>query len=97
MASTPNAFDLIFKSQSKARKAMKAMGLSSLTRSAATATRLTNNKINQYVENFKTKKANGERYFSQQNTINRGLLAFMRRTVDGTPAEQKSEFERRKR
>ena len=97
MASTPNAFDLIFKSQSKARKAMKAMGLSSLTRSAATATRLTNNKINQYVENFKTKKANGERYFSQQNTINRGLLAFMRRTVDGTPAEQKSEFERRKK
>ena len=96
LATTPNVFDLIFKSQSKARNVMRAMGFTQLTNQAAIANRLTNEKITEYVNKYKNKKANGEDYFNEQNGINRGLIAFMRRTVDGTPQEQKAEFERRK-
>ena len=96
LATTPNVFDLIFKSQSKARNVMRAMGFTQLTNQAAIANRLTNEKITEYVNKYKNKKANGEDYFTEQNGINRGLIAFMRRTVDGTPQEQKAEFERRK-
>ena len=46
--------------------------------------------------NIKMKKRIYQDYFNEQNGINRGLIAFMRRTVDGTPQEQKAEFDRRK-
>jgi len=96
LASTPNVFDLIFTSQSKARDVMRAMGFTELTKRAANANRLTQEKITEYVNQYKTKKANGQDYFNEQNAINRGLIAFMRRTVDGTPQEQAAEFNRRK-
>ena len=72
------------------------MGFSELTKRAANANRLTQEKITEYVNQYKNKKANGQDYFNEQNAINRGLIAFMRRTVDGTPQEQAAEFNRRK-
>jgi len=39
---------------------------------------------------------NGERFDSASNDIERGLFAYMRRTINGTKAEQKTEFTRRK-
>ena len=39
---------------------------------------------------------NGERFDTAANDTERGLFAYMRRTVNGTKAEQKAEFNRRK-
>ena len=39
---------------------------------------------------------NGERFDSAANDTERGLFAYMRRTINGTKAEQKAEFNRRK-
>ena len=58
---SPNVFDLIFKSQSKARQVITcAWVFAQLTNQAAKAKQLTNEKITEYVNQYKNEKANGE-------------------------------------
>ena len=40
---------------------------------------------------------NGKRFNDVENDLERGVFAFIKRTVDGTEAEQDQEFEKKKR
>ncbi len=105
IASTPLAIETIFQSQRLGRKFMKASGLQDFINGVAKGKKIMRKIGEEYEREFKKKnklgfrkyvKANGEKFNSAYNITERGLLGFMRRTVDGSEAEQNTEFRRRK-
>ena len=97
IATLPNMFDLLFKSQTKARRVMKLLGIEGIVNGSAKAEKESSNIIKTYAKDFGNKKMKSGIYFDEVNEIERGVLAFVRRTVDGTDAEKKAEFNNRKK
>lgn len=97
IATLPNVFDLLFKSQTKARRVMKLLGVEGIINGSAKAETESSNIIKSYAKAFGKKKMKSGIYFDEVNEIERGVLAFVRRTVDGTDAEKKAEFNNRKK
>ena len=111
IASLPQTMEQMFKSQRLARIFEKVSGFTDIRNGVAKAEKIAQNISEAYYDKFinpgglrsgvklgNTKTMpNGKRFNDVENDIERGLFAFMRRTVDGTKAEQDAEFNRRKK
>ncbi len=93
IATLPNVFDLMFKSQAKANKVMKEMGFTDLVNGANKANKQASVVEKDYAKSFDKKKMREGKYFDEKNDIERGILAEVRRVAPGTEAEQQAEFE----
>lgn len=93
IATLPNVFDLMFKSQAKANKVMKLMGFTDLVNGANKAAKQASVVEKDYAKAFDKKKMREGKYFDEKNDIERGILAEVRRVAPGTEAEQQAEFE----
>jgi hypothetical protein len=110
IASIPQSIEQMFKSQSKALLFEKISGFTTIRNGVAKADKLAQNITEAYYDKFinpgglrsKVKLGNtktmpnGKRFNDVENDLERGVFAFMKRTVDGTEAEQDQEFKRRK-
>jgi len=96
IASLPISFELMFKGQSKGLRFEKASGFNDIKNGSAKAEAENNQVFDEYVKKYKKTKPNGEAFDTVDNDVERGMFAFMRRTVDGTLEEQQQEFKRRK-
>ena len=111
IASMPQTFEQMFKSQKLARMFEKVSGFMDIRNGVAKAEKIAQDISEAYYDKFinpgglrsgvklgNTKTMpNGKIFNDVENDIERGLFAFMRRTVDGTEAEQDAEFKRRKK
>jgi hypothetical protein len=89
-------FERMFKGFNRGGEVEDAMGLTKLKNNKSMAQREANNIVDKYVSQFYNKKANGEAYNSEYNSVERGLSAFMMRNVIGTETQMQDEFNRRK-
>tara|TARA_B100000579_G_scaffold409907_1_gene399350 strand:+ start:7373 stop:13702 length:6330 start_codon:yes stop_codon:yes gene_type:complete len=96
IASVPLMLEMIFKGQSRAAKILSLSGFQDVVNGAAKAETQTRQIEENYVKKFDKSKPNGEAFNTSLNMIERGMFAFMRRTLVGTEAEQQQEFERKK-
>ena len=97
ISTLPNLFERMFKSVRKGLKFEKASGMSEV-RNAKTRVQVLSDLANaQYVKEFYKRKANGERFNTSFNIVERGMLADVRRTIIGTPEQQQKEFNRNKK
>jgi hypothetical protein len=97
ISTLPNAFELVFASQQKARAVMDAMGLDGIINGSAKAQTEGVNVENEYANSFGKKKMKSGIYFDLQNDTERGILAEVRRVTPGTETEQQAEFEKSKK
>jgi hypothetical protein len=78
-------------------KAVKeAMGYFELVNGSARAVSKSNKIVNDYVKEFYDKKANGEKFNTLYNSVERGMTAFMIRNIIGSNSKTQAEFKRRK-
>ena len=89
-------FERLFKGFEAGGMVQDAMGLTDLINGKSQAQNESNRIINDYVNEFYKKKANGEVFNTESNNVERGMVAFLMRNVIGTEAEIKAEFKRRK-
>ena len=89
--------ELIFGTQKRGAKFMKLSGITDMIRGFDTAEAKGREIIKNYYKVFENKKANNQVFNSEENNIERGMLARVRRTVDGTETEQDTEFRREKK
>lgn len=92
----PMVFEKMFKGFNRGGAVMDAMGLTKLINRKSFAERQANNIVADYVKAFYSTKANGEAFNTAYNNTERGMVAFMLRSVIGTEQEMKEEFDRRK-
>ena len=106
IASTPLAIETIFQSQRLGRKFMKDSGLQNFINAVAKSKKIQRDITKEYEKKFKVRtikdkikgKSKEKKGFdSASNITERGLLAFMRRTVASDISKQNAEFGRRKR
>ena len=90
-------FEKMFKGFNRGGMVEDASGVTKLKNNKSMAERESNNIVEKYVSQFYKKQANGEAYNTENNSVERGLTAFMMRNVIGTEAEMKAEFNRRKK
>lgn len=96
-AQFPVIQEFMFRSQEKAKRFSKASGFTGITKGVAKADKEANQVFDNYFKKFyKKSKPNGQAFNTIENDVERGMFAFMRRTVDGTLEEQQQEFKRRK-
>ena len=93
LSTLPNVFELMFASQSKARKITKALGLDGVIDGSAKAEKEASNVEQDYANVFAKKKMKNGIYFDEMNDLERGVLAEVRRFTPGTEAEQQNEFD----
>ena len=94
LTSMPVLFDRIFQGTNRGLKVMKEIGLQDIINGKAKKVGVHKNIMDQYKKEF----IEGDKTFMDaDNVYERGMVAFMSRNLVGTVAEQKAEFERRKR
>ena len=98
VASTTQTIDFAFKDKEQSSTFQEDSGFSNvqadMARAETEATKITN----EYKEQFPdSKKANNEAFNTEDNITERGMFAFVRRSVTGTLKEKQDEFNRRKR
>ena len=94
----PLLFENIFVTQRKARKVSDAMRVTDYQNQAAKAETDAQNFVDRYARKFNTKKnkPNKKAWNDATNIYERGMYAFVNRTVDGDVQSQENEFNRRK-
>lgn len=90
-------FERLFKSANIGRRVQKMSGLTDAINGFSKAETDTNNIVNEYVDTFYKRKANGEEFNTAFNDTERGMVAFMSRTVFGTKAMIQDVFNARKK
>lgn len=90
-------FERLFKSANIGRRVQKMSGLTDAINGFSKAETDTNNIVNEYVDLFYKRKANGEEFNTAFNDTERGMVAFMSRTVFGTKAMIQDVFNARKK
>ena len=95
ITSLPLQIERMFKSQRKARLVKEEMGLTAIINGGAKSEVQSRSIDKQYVDKFFGKKVNGQAFNTAYNAMERGMLAFMRRT-ELDPDQQAIEFKRRK-
>ena len=94
LTSMPVLFDRIFQGTNRGLKVMKEIGLQDIINGKAKKIEVHKKIMDQYKKKF----IEGDKTFMDaDNVYERGMVAFMSRNLVGTVAEQKAEFERRKR
>tara|TARA_R110000764_G_scaffold72497_2_gene148685 strand:+ start:1045 stop:7854 length:6810 start_codon:yes stop_codon:yes gene_type:complete len=97
ISTLPNVFELMFASQSKARKVKNLLGLDGVINGSSRGEKDAAVVEQDYANAFAKKKMKSGIYFDEQNDLERGVLAEMRRFTPGTDAEQKIEFDKSKK
>ncbi len=97
ISTLPNVFELMFASQSKARKVTKLLGLDGVVNGSSRAEKESVNVEQDYAAAFAKKKMKSGIYFDEANDLERGVLAEVRRFTPGTESEQQNEFETSKK
>ena len=94
----PLLFENIFVTQRKARKVSDAIGVTDYQNQAAKAETDAQNFVDRYARKFNTNKnkPNKKAWNDATNIYERGMYAFVNRTVDGDVQSQENEFNRRK-
>lgn len=93
-ATVPNLYDRIFKSQRIGGMFMKMSGLTDYINGSAKAKSKTDKLVDRYQNKYEKQNPNGKSFNDAENITERGLGAFMSRSVVGDP---KIEFDRRKK
>jgi len=96
IASVPLMLEMIFKGQSRAAKVLALSGFQDVINGSAKAETQTRKIEENFVKKFENSKPNGEAFNTSVNMTERGMFAFMRRTLVGTEVEQQQEFDRKK-
>ena len=81
--------------QNKGVEFLKKIGYQDLSQGVSKAKTIGNKIINSYIKEFGKTKPNGQRFNTPFNTYERGVYAALARTVIGTDADKKSEFDRK--
>ena len=97
ISTLPNVFELMFASQEKARKVKNLLGLDGVINGSSRGEKDAAVVEQDYANAFAKKKMKSGIYFDEQNDLERGVLAEMRRFTPGTDAEQKIEFDKSKK
>ena len=96
IASLPIMSEFMFGNQRDSRTFFENSGLQRVINGAANGERVATAIGDMYHAKFYNRKPNGEDFYSPENVTERGMYGFINRTVEGTPAEQQEEFQRRK-
>jgi len=96
IASLPIMSEFMFGNQRDSRTFFENSGLQKVINGSANGERVATAIGDLYHSKFYNKKANGEDFYSPENVTERGMYGFINRTIEGTPAEQQEEFQRRK-
>lgn len=86
----------MFRTDVGTAKFLRESGLQSLFNNKNTAKLKANTMLNDFIKQFEGKKANGTNYNDAQNTVEQGILAFLRRNKGGSPREVQALFDTRK-
>lgn len=86
----------MFRTDIATAKFLRESGIQSLFNNKNTAKLKANTMLNNFIKQFEGKKANGTDYNDAQNTVEQGILSFLRRNKGGSPAEVQALFETRK-
>jgi hypothetical protein len=92
----PLVFERMFKGFKKGGIVEDAIGLTKLKNAKAKSETEVKNVVKDYVEKFYKKIANGEKFNTLYNNVERGIASFVFRSKMGTEAEMQKEFETRK-
>jgi hypothetical protein len=87
--------DMMFKGVRRAGKVLTEMGFYAFSNGANKANNTWNKIVNEYSDTFTKLKPNGEKFNTAKNIYERGMYAFINRTVAGTEAQQKEELARK--
>ena len=88
--------DIYFKGFETGSFVDKMSGLSDILFNVSKTKKEIYNKLDAYKSRFKDSKPNGEGFFSPYNIVERGMYAFITRSVDGNLKDVEGEFKRRK-
>ena len=91
-----NAFEILFKSKTRANEVMEAMGFEALIFGASSGAKKAEIVFDKLVKKVKKFTPNNQDPFSVYNNTEIGMYADVKRTVDGTKEERQAEFERNK-
>lgn len=97
ISSFPQMIETIFKGQSNARKFLKLSSFQDVINTTAEARTIARDIGNRFEKTFDKQKPNNKNFRDSENITERGMLAFMRRTITGTSEQQSVEFQRKKR
>jgi hypothetical protein len=94
LTTLPILIEKIFKSERNGALFERMSGITDL-KNQKTYTQMVFNKIvNEYVDKFKKYEPNGKSFNDNSNIIERAVIAAVKRTIEGTDAQKKSEFDR---
>lgn len=94
--SLPLVIEKMFGGVEAGGRVMDAMGLTDLINKKAEALKKSEIITDEYIDKFKDSTPNGKDFHEASNIIERGIAAHMMRSVIGTKAEMKAEFELRR-
>ena len=93
----PSLIENMFKGVMAASKIRDASGITDIINGKAEAETKTNRIVEEYIDKFYKQKANGEDFNTEANVVERGMIAFMSRSVTGTDEQIQQDFNRRKK
>lgn len=86
----------MFRTDVATAKFLRESGLQSLFNNKNASKVKSNIILNDFIKKFEGKKANGKDYNDAENTVEQGILGFLRRNKGGSPQEVQALFETRK-
>lgn len=95
--SLPMLFERMFKSPKMGLAVSRAMGVNKIINGAAEASTMTARVVEDYLAEFAKRTPNGKAFNDASNIVERGMVAFMSRTIVGTEQQRQKEFNDRKR
>ncbi len=90
-------FERMFKGFSKGNMIQKLMGIRDVINNKAAAQKESSKKVEDYVQKFYSKLANGEAFNTAYNNVERGISSFMQRTIIGSESQRREFFNTRKK
>ena len=97
IASIPVLTEYLFKGQTKALRFLRESGFQGIRNGAAKAETDINKIINSYATKFSKTNPNNEAFNTSKNNVERGMVAFMRRSPVGSEKKIQDDFDRRKK
>jgi len=95
MMSLPVLSDWIFRGTNRAQYVLDNIGINKFIKGVAQATSRWRKYTDEYYEAFNKKKANGKDFMDPENIYERGMYAFLKRTVAGDQKAQEKELKRK--
>jgi hypothetical protein len=89
-------FERVFGGFTRGQKMEEAMGVADLVNGKAKGQKEADIIVEEYINKYFKTKPNKKEFNTAENNIERGMGAFMSRNINGTDAEIKAEFQRRK-